>query len=210
MSDFFKKWPDIFAFMQGEKVIQKGDIWVLPLENHLTEGEHSVMEYDSVKTAGFKSNASPKIFKFCSQGVKQPQRQQVHLHSSILRHSRVNRMDEQSMCQALSPHHGSFCHGFHFWYDQYLMLGRPLSAPTSLCIQFIQISDPQKAVILCVVPYLLTDSCVSSLCRKRENFPMKSVLLEEAQIPFEKKDSFLRRKIPFFEKKDPFCQCGIK
>lgn len=45
MSDFFKKnGLTFFAFMQGAKVIQKGDIWTLPLENHRTEGEHSVTQ----------------------------------------------------------------------------------------------------------------------------------------------------------------------
>lgn len=134
---------------------------------------------------------SQKIQIF-SQGVRQPQRQQVHLHSSILRHSRVNRMDEQSMCQALTSHHGTFFHGLHFWYGQYIMLGRPLSAPTSLCIQFLQISGPQKVVILFVVPCLLTDSCLSNLCRKREKIlkiflytGTKSVLLGvRTKIPF--------------------------
>lgn len=67
-----------------------------------------------------------------------------------------------------SPVPGSFCHGLDFWYGQCLMLGWPLSAPTSLCIQFLQISDPQKVVLLFVVPYLLTDSCLSNLRRKRQ------------------------------------------
>lgn len=130
--------------MQGAKVIQTVDIGVLPLENHLTEGEHSVTQYDLVKAAEFSSDASPERFKSHSQklGVKQPQRQQDHLHSSILRHSRVNRMDEQSMYQALTSQHGSFCHGLDFWFGQCLTLGRTLSAPTSLCIQFLQTSDP--------------------------------------------------------------------
>lgn len=120
---------------------------------------------------------SQKI-QFFAQRVRQPQRQQVHLHSS--------------MCQALTSHHGTFCHGLHFWYGQYIMLGRPLSAPTSLCIQFLQISGPQKVVILFVVLCLLTDSCLSNLCRKREKIlkiflytGTKSVLLGvRTKIPF--------------------------
>lgn len=122
MSDFFFfKWLDIFAFRKGAKVIQKGDFWVLPLENHLTEGEHSVMQYDLVKAPGFSSNASPERFQFCSQKVKQPQRLQAHLHRSILGCSRENKTDEQSRCQALTSHHGSFCHDLDFWYSQHLM-----------------------------------------------------------------------------------------
>lgn len=138
---------------------------------------------------------SQKIQIF-SQG-RQPQRQQVHLHSSILRHSRMNRMDEQSMCQTLTSHHGTFCHGLHFWYGQYIMLGRPLSAPTSLCIQFLQISGPQKVVILFVVPCLLTDSCLSNLCRKRENFENFPIYWNKICATGS-------------ENKDPFCRCGTK
>ena len=103
-------------------------------------------------------------------------------------------MDEQSLCQAVISQRGSSCHGLDFWYGCYLTLGRPLSAPTSLCIQLLQTADPQKVVILCEVPNSLSDSCLSNLCRMRQ------------------KISYILNKIcaPRSEKNGPVIQCGSR
>lgn len=162
MSDFFFKMVWHFCFYERNKSHSerrflgspsgKSPHWGRALSNAIWLGENSWVQLKcftwKIQILFTESETAPKTAGPLAQ-----------FHSQVLQ-SEQDRWTVQVPGSHLSP--------WLLLSWPWLLVQSVPHAPTCLCIQFLQTSDPQKVLILCEVPYLPTDSCLSNLHRKRQ------------------------------------------